>query len=103
MDFLFKFFPDLPWSPLLILMNMIAMTGVTLHIYGVLLEKEKNRDIVFVIGGLALFIYSVWINSKIFMVAMGGFTIASAIELFEIVSGRHKHSPQDIKNYENTK
>ncbi|MCX6779830.1 MAG: carbohydrate kinase family protein [Candidatus Magasanikbacteria bacterium] len=34
MNFLFKMFPGLPMDPTVIMMNMIAMAGATLHIYG---------------------------------------------------------------------
>lgn len=101
MNFLFNFFPNLPWDYAIIAINMIAMAGVTLHIYGVFLEKEKRRDAVFVIGGLCLFIYALWIQNKIFILAMGGFTVASLIELIEIFTGHHRHSQKEVTNYKN--
>ncbi len=99
MNFLFQMFPSLPMDPLVIIMNMIAMAGATLHIYGVFLETEKRRDVVFVVGGVCLFIYAMWVGNKIFMLAMAGFTLGSLIEIIEIMTGHHKHSLMQIENY----
>jgi len=99
METLFSLFPGLPWDIMVIAMNMVAMAGVTLHIYGVFLETERRRDLVFVVGGVCLFIYAFWIKNNIFMLAMGGFTIASLIEFIEILTGHHKHSQQMLDKY----
>jgi hypothetical protein len=99
MDFIFNFFPGLPWDMPTIAMHMIAMAGATFHIYGVFLEKEKRRDIVFVLSGLCLFFYALWIKNDIFMLASGGFAVASFIELIEIMTGIHKHSQKEISDY----
>ncbi len=103
MNFLFKMFPGLPMDPTVIVMNIIAMAGATLHIYGVFLETEKRRDLVFILGGVCLFIYALWINNKIFMLAMAGFTIGSLIEFIEIMAGYHKHSQSQVEDYEKNK
>lgn len=102
MDFLFNFIPNLPWTNLEIIMNVVAILGAILHIYGVFLEKEKRRDLVFIIGGLCLFVYSLWISNKIFSLVMGGFTLASLIEFVEILTGHHKHDPKMVEEYKNT-
>jgi hypothetical protein len=99
MDFLFNLFPGLPWDNVVVAMNMVAMAGATLHIYGVFLETERRRDVVFIVGGVCLFIYALWIRNNIFALAMGGFTIASLVELIEILTGRHKHSQKMINTY----
>ncbi len=103
MDFLFNFIPNLPWTNLEIVMNIVAILGVILHIYGVFLEKEKRRDLVFVIGGLCLFTYALWIGNKIFTLAMGGFILASFVEFIEILTGYHKHSEKNVEEYKNPK
>lgn len=103
MNFLFKMFPGLPMDPTVIMMNIIAMAGAILHIYGVFLETEKRRDLVFILGGVCLFIYALWIDSKIFMLAMAGFTIGSLIEFIEIMAGYHKHSKAQVEDYEKNK
>ncbi len=99
MDFLFNLFPGLPWDLMVIAMNMVAMAGVTLHIYGVFLEKEKHRDLVFIVGGVCLFIYALWIRNNIFTLAMGGFTIASLIEFIEILTGHHRHNKKLVEDF----
>ena len=101
MNTLFSFFPGLPWDNMVIVINMVAIAGATLHIYGVFLEKEKRRDMVFVIGGICLFIYSLWIRNKIFALAMGGFTISCLIEFIEISTGHHTHTDQMTTEYKN--
>lgn len=103
MNTLFSLLPGLPWDNMVIAMNIIAMAGATLHIYGVFLETEKRRDLVFVLGGVCLFIYALWINNKIFMLAMAGFTVGSLIEVIEIMTGHHKHSKMQVENYEKNK
>ena len=99
MDFLFNLLPGLPWDIMVITMNTVAIVGAVLHIYGVFLEKEKRRDLVFIVGGVCLFIYALWIGNKIFALAMGGFTLASLIEVIEILTGRHQHSKKMMKEY----
>lgn len=101
MDTLFNFFPNLPWTNLEIIMNAVAAVGAILHIYGVFLEKEKRRDLIFVIGGSCLFVYALWIGNKIFSVAMGGFALCSLIEFIEILMGVHKHDPKMVEEYQN--
>jgi len=101
MDFFFGLFPGLPWDVIVIAINAVAMCGVILHVYGVFLEAEKRRDLVFIVGGVCLFIYALWIRNKIFALAMGGFTVASLIEFIEILTGYHKHSQKMVEEYEN--
>lgn len=103
MNTLFSLLPGLPWDNMVIVMNIVAMAGATLHIYGVFLETEKRRDLVFILGGVCLFIYALWINNKIFMLAMAGFTVGSLIEVIEIMTGHHKHSKMQVENYEKNK
>ncbi len=101
MDFFFNLFLGLPWDFMVVVINTIAVVGVILHVYGVFLETEKRRDLVFIIGGVCLFIYALWIRNKIFALAMGGFTVASFIELIEILTGRHQHSKKMVEDYKN--
>ncbi|MFA6424094.1 MAG: hypothetical protein WCV83_02140 [Candidatus Magasanikbacteria bacterium] len=99
MNFFFNLFPHLPWGMTEIIVNVVAMIGVILHIYGVFLEKEKRRDLVFVIGGTCLFVYSLWIQNKIFSFAMAGFTLASLVEYIEILTGHHLHNTKLVEDY----
>lgn len=91
--------PTLPWAPLETIINIVAMLGVIMLIYGVFLEAERRQDAVFVIGSACLFVYAIWISSAVFAIAMGGFFIASAIELVEILLGRHHHAAAQVEKY----
>ena len=101
METLFNLIPGLPWDNMVVIMNTVAIAGAILHIFGVFLEKEKRRDLVFIVGGTCLFIDSLWIRNKIFALAMGGFTISSLIEFIEILLGYHKHNKQMVEEYKN--
>lgn len=74
-----------------IIIHVVAMLGAILVSYGVFLEEEKRQDAVFLIGGLALFVYALWLPSPVFMVATGLFTLASGYEFFRIAAGKHVH------------
>ncbi len=73
------------------------MIGVILLVYAVFLETEKRQDIVFVISGVCLFIYALFINNLIFMLATGGLILASMIEFIEILLGIHKDTKYELK------
>jgi hypothetical protein len=94
-----SFLPTLPWTLSEIYLNMLACLGAILLAYGVFLESEKKQDVVFIIGAGCLFIYALWIGNTIFCVAMGGFAVASFVELLEIMLGRHVHSEELIERY----
>lgn len=101
MNFLFDFLPNLPWPMIEVLVNVVAGLGALLLTYGVFLEAEKRQDIVFIIGGSCLFVYALWISNKIFAIGFAGFTVASTVELVEILIGRHKHSQKMIEDFKN--
>ena len=82
-------------------MNVAAALGAILIINGVFLEAERRQVTVFSIGAALLLIYALWIGNKIFSVAMGGFLLASLIELVEIMTGRHEHSEAQQNDYKN--
>jgi lipid-A-disaccharide synthase-like uncharacterized protein len=72
-------------------LNIVALLGAVLLAYGVFLEAERRQDAVFIIASACLLVYSLWIGNKIFSLAMAGLLIGSAIELVEIIRGKHKH------------
>lgn len=94
-----SFFPTLPWTTLEIIMNVVAGLGAIMIIYGVFLEAERKQDAVFTVGSACLFIYALWVGNTIFSIAMGGFAIASFIELMEIMLGRHHHTEELVESY----
>ena len=79
--------------------NIIGGLGAVMLSYGVFLELERRQDLVFAVGAYCLFVYALYINSKLFAIAMFGFFIVSAIEFVEIYVGLHRHSPEDLKRY----
>ena len=97
--FFANLFPNLPWPLLTIIMNVIAGIGAILLTYAIFLEAERRQDAVFIVGATCLLIYALWIGNKIFSVAMAGVAVGSAIELVEILLGRHTHSVEMVENY----
>lgn len=96
---LFTLLPGLPWTPIEIIMNVVAGLGAIMVTYGVFLEAERRQDAVFTIGSFCLFIYALWVGNTIFSIAMGGFALGSFIELIEIMMGRHLHSTELVEKY----
>ena len=94
-----SFLPTLPWTLGEIYLNTIACLGAVMIVYGIFLESEKRQDIVFFIGAGCLFVYALWIGNTIFCVAMGGFALASLVEVTEIMLGRHIHSEELVEKY----
>ncbi len=94
-----KTFPYLPNTLAETVIIIVACLGAFLISYAVFVEKERRQDLMMTIGAACLFVYALSIQSAIFMIAMGGFFIASLIEFFEIYIGLHKHSPGDLKKY----
>ncbi|MFH1947212.1 MAG: hypothetical protein ABIJ23_03600 [Candidatus Magasanikbacteria bacterium] len=90
--------PNLTTDINTIIIHIIAMVGIILLIYAVFLETEKRQDIVFIISGICLFIYALFINNLIFMLATGGLVIASLVEFIEILLGIHKDTKYNLKN-----
>lgn len=84
-------FAAMPWPLLDTVIYIVASLGVILLTYGVFLEPERRQDLVFIVGAACLLVYSLWIDNKIFSLAMGGILIGSLIELMEILTGKHKH------------
>jgi len=85
-------FPTLPWPVLDIIINVIAVLGAILLIYGIFLEAEKRQDAVFVVGAFCLFVYALWVGNLIFSIAMFGMSVGAFIEWIEIMVGKHTDS-----------
>lgn len=98
-----KLFPYLPLTMPEILIYVVAGLGAVLLTYAVFLEVERRQDLAMLIGATCLFVYALYIGNIIFMIAMAGLGLASAIEFVEILTGLHKHSPEDLKKYKNLK
>jgi len=80
-----------------IIIHIIAMLGIILLVYAIFLETEKRQDVVFIISGVCLFIYALFINNLIFMIATGGLILAALVEFIEILLGIHKDTKYGLK------
>lgn len=102
MNYILSIVPDYStWSLTQILIYVVAVVGAILLTYSVFLEAERRQDLVCIIGSLCMLPYAIWINNLIFILAMAGIAIASAIEFAEIIMGKHKDVgaiTEDIKN-----
>ncbi len=92
-------FASLPWPLTDVVINVVAGLGALLLTYGVFLEAERRQDLVFIVGSACLLVYSLWIDNKIFSVAMAGILIGSTIELIEILAGIHKHIDGSMEQF----
>ncbi|MBT4120988.1 MAG: hypothetical protein HOA57_01175 [Candidatus Magasanikbacteria bacterium] len=80
-----------------IIIHVIAIVGIILLVYAIFLETEKRQDIIFMLSGICLFIYALFINNLIFMIATGGLVLASLVEFIEILLGIHKDTKYNLK------
>ncbi len=94
-----EFLPTLPKMPLEIAIFVVSILGAILLVYSQFVEAENRRDLIRMIGALALFVYALWISNIIFMLAMMGVFIAALIEFIEIYLGLHTHTPGDVREY----
>lgn len=101
--FLNSLFPQLPTNMVEVVIYAVAAMGAILITYGIFLEVERRQDLVIFVGAGCLFVYALYINNVIFMIAMAGLGVAALIEFVEIYIGLHKHSPEDLKRYKNLK
>lgn len=101
MNFFHYFFVTIPEMPLPdIIIHVVALLGAILISYGVFLEAEKRQDAVFMIGGLALLVYALWIPNKIFCIATGLFTLSAGFEFVQITLGYHRHAQTAVQKKE---
>ncbi len=63
------------------LFYIIAIIGLLILSGGVITKKERKRNILFVIGGIMLISYSIYIKDIIIIAVQSIFTIAAAYNL----------------------
>ncbi len=99
--FLQTMFPNLPFTLTETIVYIVAALGIILLTYAIFLETERRQDLVLFIGAACLFVYALTIPNRIFMIAMAGIMLASAVEFIEILIGLHKeggkHTLKKIK------
>ncbi len=90
--------PTLP-TPTNALIFIVAALGAVLLAYSVFVEKEDRSDLIRAIGAGGLFVYAIYIQNLLFLIAMGGIALASLVEFVEIYLGLHRHSPHDLAEF----
>jgi len=65
------------------LFKPIGILGLVLIIIGILIKDRQHRDILYILGGICLTIYSIYLNDTIFIVLQVVFTIAAAYDLIK--------------------
>lgn len=91
--------PNLPTTWYEMFISIGTGLSIILLVYAIFIEQEHRRDIMFMLGSLGLMIYALYIRNTTFTIAMGGIALASSVEFIEILTGLHKHSPEDLKRY----
>ncbi len=65
-------------------MYIFGIVGLIVISIAVWIKKERNQDVLFVIGGLFLLGYSIALRDKIFIILQLVFILSSAVELLKI-------------------
>lgn len=65
-------------------MISFGIIGLLLISYSLWIKNEKRQDIVFIIGGLSLLVYSIFIEDIIFIVLQIIFIISAFVELMRL-------------------
>ncbi len=69
--------------------KFFGIIGLLLITAGVLIKSEKKQDLLFIVGGLALLIYSIYIGDWIFIVLQIVFILTAVWELFKLSKKKH--------------
>ena len=64
--------------------KIIGALGLLLISIGIVVKERKTQDILYVIGGICLEIYSIYLEDMIFIVLQIIFTLAAAYDLFKL-------------------
>lgn len=64
--------------------NVIGVLGLIFVIFGLLQRKEIKEDIFFLIGGVFLIVYSIYLRNAIFIILQAAFILATIWEIIKI-------------------
>lgn len=64
--------------------TIIGAIGLILIIIGILYKKRKTQDIFYIIGGLLLLTYSIYLKNIIFIILQSAFSLAALYDLIKI-------------------
>jgi len=67
----------------MLLHKLIGILGLILITTGVITKKRKKQDILYIMGGLCLIIYSIFIRDLIFIILQVIFTLATIADLIK--------------------
>lgn len=67
-----------------VLFKILGILGLLLITSGVLLHKRKIQDILFILGGISLGLYSYFIKDTIFLSLQIIFIIAAVYDYFKV-------------------
>lgn len=66
--------------------KLIGALGIILISIGIITKQRKNQDIYYILGGICLEIYSIYINDLIFIVLEAIFIIAA---IYDFIRKNH--------------
>jgi len=72
---------------------IFGIIGLLIISFAIWFRNERKQDILFVIGGISLLIYSISIRDLIFIILQVVFIISALIELLPL-RGKDKNKPQ---------
>ncbi|MCK4589410.1 MAG: hypothetical protein KAT77_03140 [Nanoarchaeota archaeon] len=64
--------------------KLIGALGIILIAIGIILKKRKVQDVLFILGGICLETYSIYINDIIFIILQLIFILAAVYDLVKI-------------------
>ena len=71
---------------------LFGIAGLVLVSIAIWLRKEKQQDILFIIGGVLLLVHSVYIEDVVFIVLQVIFILSATIELIRLRKKNHEAS-----------
>ena len=70
-------------------MITFGIVGLILISWGLWVKNEIKQDLIFIVGGICLLVYSSYIENIIFIVLQAVFILSALIELIKIKNARH--------------
>lgn len=64
--------------------KIVGATGLLLISVGIITKKRKTQDILYIVGGLCLEAYSIYLDDAIFIILQIIFTLAAMYDLVKV-------------------
>jgi len=68
--------------------KLIGALGLILISIGIITKKRSKQDIFYIIGGICLEIYSIYLGDLIFIILQIVFTLSAVYDLYKIYSSK---------------